>query len=96
MSNLANPATSFFIVLVIGIVAGWLSQTIMRTSWLSKQVTGAGHIYLTSALVGIAGAFIGFHVAALLHVGTAGSFVPFIAAIIGAALVLFAWKTIRI
>ncbi len=96
MKNLTDPAMSFFIVLVIGILAGAIAETIARTSWLSKQITGAGRVYVTSALVGIAGAFIGFHIAALLALSTSGSLVPFIAAALGAAVVLFAWRAIRL
>jgi uncharacterized membrane protein YeaQ/YmgE (transglycosylase-associated protein family) len=51
---------------------------------------------LTSVLVGIAGAFIGFHLAALLALATPGSLAPFIAAAAGAAVILFVWRTIRI
>jgi uncharacterized membrane protein YeaQ/YmgE (transglycosylase-associated protein family) len=96
MSRLTDPTFSFFIVLLVGIVAGWLAQTVARTSWLSKQITGAGRVYLTSALVGVAGSFIGFHLATLLALSTPGSFAPFIAAAAGAAVILFVWRTIRI
>ena len=96
MSRLTDPTFSFFIVLLIGIVAGWLAQTVARASWLSKQIAGPGRVYLTSVLVGIAGAFIGFHLAALLGLSTPGSLAPFIAAVAGAAVVLFVWRTVRI
>jgi uncharacterized membrane protein YeaQ/YmgE (transglycosylase-associated protein family) len=96
MDSLTDPTLSFFIVLLIGIVAGWLAQTILRTSWLSKQISGAGRVYLTSALVGVAGSFIGFHLAVLLRLAAPGSLAPYIAAAAGAAVILLIWKTIRI
>ena len=51
-----------------GIVAGWAIERFMRTTWLTKQIAGARRVLLTSALVGIAGSFIGFHLALLASV----------------------------
>lgn len=96
MNSLTDPAIVFIIVLLIGIVAGWLAQWVARTSWLSKQITGAGRVYATSALVGIAGSFIGFHIALLLKLAAAGSIVPFIGAAVGAAVILWGWRVIRL
>ena len=47
---------------------------------------------ILSILVGIAGAFVGYHVLALAN---AGGFVPYIGAIAGAALILWVWRTIK-
>jgi uncharacterized membrane protein YeaQ/YmgE (transglycosylase-associated protein family) len=96
MNSLADPAIVFIIVLLIGIVAGWLAQWVTGTSWLSKQITGTGRVYVTSALVGIAGSFIGFHIASLLKLSASGSIVPFVAAAVGAAVILWGWRMIRI
>jgi uncharacterized membrane protein YeaQ/YmgE (transglycosylase-associated protein family) len=41
--------------------------------------------------VGVAGSFVGYHIAGLLAVG-AGLVMPLIAAAAGAAVVLFAWR----
>ena len=95
MNGLADPAIVFIIVLLIGIVAGWLAQWVARTSWLSNQITGAGRVYATSVLVGIAGSFIGFHTALLLKLAAAGSIVPFIGAAVGAVVILWGWRMIR-
>jgi uncharacterized membrane protein YeaQ/YmgE (transglycosylase-associated protein family) len=95
MNSLTDPAIVFIIVVLIGIVAGWLAQWVTRTSWLSKQITGKGRVYATSALVGIAGSFIGFHVASLLKLSASGSIVPFIAAAVGAAVILWGWRVMR-
>jgi len=87
-----DPALTFLLVLVIGIVAGILFDRFAGPGWLARQFTGPRG-YVTSALVGIAGSFIGFHVAGLLRL--AGDLSTFIAAAIGAAVVLFIWRAIR-
>jgi uncharacterized membrane protein YeaQ/YmgE (transglycosylase-associated protein family) len=46
---------------------------------------------LVSALVGIAGAFVGYHIAVLLALG-GGLLLSVIASAAGAAVVLFAWR----
>jgi len=50
---------------------------------------------VTSALVGIAGSFIGFHVAALLALSAGRGYFPFLLAALGAALVLWLWRIMR-
>jgi uncharacterized membrane protein YeaQ/YmgE (transglycosylase-associated protein family) len=96
MKSLTDPAVSFIIVLLIGIVGGWFAQWVRGASWLSRQVTGTGRVYVTSALVGVAGSFIGFHVASLLRLSTAGSIVPFTSAAVGAAVILLGWRMIKL
>jgi uncharacterized membrane protein YeaQ/YmgE (transglycosylase-associated protein family) len=96
MNSLTDPVVVFIIVLLIGIVAGCLAQWVTGTSWLSKQITGTGRVYVTSALVGIAGSFIGFHIASLLKLSASGSIVPFIAVAVGAAVILWGWRVIRV
>jgi uncharacterized membrane protein YeaQ/YmgE (transglycosylase-associated protein family) len=88
MNRLADPAVGFVIVLLIGILAGCFAQWVSGISWLSRQITGKGRVYVTSALVGVAGSFIGFHVASLLKLSGPGSIVPFICAAVGAAVIL--------
>ena len=61
-----TPTLTFIIVLLIGIIVGIAAQRMARASWLSRQIAGGRRADLTSALVGIAGAFIGFHIAALV------------------------------
>jgi uncharacterized membrane protein YeaQ/YmgE (transglycosylase-associated protein family) len=87
-----DPALTFLLILVIGAVAGLIFDRLAGPGWLARQVTGPRG-YLTSALVGIAGAFIGFHLAVLLRV--AGDLTSFIAAALGAVLILFVWRAIR-
>lgn len=85
-----DPAVTFIVILAIGIVAGLLFDRLAGPSWLSRQFAGNRGI-ITSALVGIAGAFIGFHIAVLLALGS-GLLMAVIAAALGAAAVLFAWR----
>ena len=90
-----SPILTFIIVLLIGIGVGIVAQGMATTSWLSRKIAGGRPADLTSALVGIAGSFVGFHVAALVA-QSAGTVVLFIAAIIGAALVVWGWREIRL
>ena len=88
-----EPALVFVIVLVIGIVVGLLYDRFLGPSWLVRQFAGT-RATVTSALVGIAGAFVGFHLATLLTLG-GGVIALYIAAVIGAAVVLYLWRMIR-
>jgi uncharacterized membrane protein YeaQ/YmgE (transglycosylase-associated protein family) len=60
-------------------------------SWLARQFSGSTRGIVTSALVGIAGALIGYHIAVLLALG-GGIVTSVIAAALGATVVLFAWR----
>ena len=86
-----DPALTFIVILVIGIAAGLLFDRLAGPSWLARQFSGSNRAIITSALVGIAGAFIGYHVAVLLALGS-GLLMAIIAAALGAAAVLFAWR----
>jgi uncharacterized membrane protein YeaQ/YmgE (transglycosylase-associated protein family) len=86
-----DPAVTFLLVLVIGIGAGLLFDRLAGPSWLARQFSGSTRGIITSALVGVAGAFVGYHIAVLLALG--GDIVmTVIAAALGAAVVLFAWR----
>lgn len=86
-----DPAVTFLLVLAIGVLAGILFDRLAGPSWLARQFSGSTRSIVTSALVGVAGAFVGFHVALLLPLG-GGLVTPLIAAAAGAAVVLFAWR----
>ena len=86
-----DPGVTFILVLVIGVVAGFLFDRLAGPSWLARQFSGSTRGIVTSALVGVAGAFVGYHIAILLALG-AGILVLLIAAAAGAAVVLFAWR----
>jgi uncharacterized membrane protein YeaQ/YmgE (transglycosylase-associated protein family) len=92
---MADPIVTFLIILLIGIVAGLLAQHYLRSSWLTAQFAGR-RASVTHALVGIAGAFIGYHLGVLLNLGRMGAIALFLAAILGAALVLWVWKTVKL
>lgn len=86
-----DPALTFIVILVIGIAAGLLFDRLAGPSWLARQFSGSSRGIITSALVGIAGALMGYHIAVLLALG-AGLLMAVIAAALGAAVVLFAWR----
>jgi hypothetical protein len=71
-------------ILVVGIVAGILFDRLAGPSWLARQFAGLTRSIITSALVGVAGAFVGYHVAVLLALG-GGLVTSVIAAAAGAA-----------
>ena len=88
-----NPTLTILLVLVIGIVVGIAALRVNRQSWLTRQIAGGRRLELTSALVGIAGAFIGFHVFALA--GVISTLIVLLGAIIGAIIVVWAWRMAR-
>jgi len=88
-----DPVLQFVIVLAIGIVAGLVFDRVAGPGWLARQFTGPRG-YLTSALVGIAGAFIGYHLTALAAIA-GGALALYIGAALGAAVILFGWRAVR-
>jgi uncharacterized membrane protein YeaQ/YmgE (transglycosylase-associated protein family) len=86
-----DPVITLLLVLVIGIVAGILFDRLAGPSWLARQISGSKRGIITSALVGIAGAFIGYHVDLLLAL-SGGLLVSIIATAAGAAVILFVWR----
>lgn len=89
-----NPLVSLLIVLVIGIVAGLIYDRVAGPGWFSRQFARSRRGLITSALVGIAGSFIGYHVAILLAIRI-GAIWLYLGAAIGAALVLWLWRIVR-
>jgi uncharacterized membrane protein YeaQ/YmgE (transglycosylase-associated protein family) len=89
MAIMTVALANLLIVLAIGIVAGLLLNRYGQT-WLRRQFT-TSHSDLTSALVGIAGAFIGFHIAVLFGL-LPSPLMLYICAAIGAVLVLWLWR----
>jgi hypothetical protein len=92
--QISDPAITFLLVLAIGFIAGLLFDRFAGPSWLSRQFSGSTRVMITSALVGVAGAFVGYHVAMLLVPG-GGIVTSVIAAAAGAAVVLFGWRTAK-
>jgi uncharacterized membrane protein YeaQ/YmgE (transglycosylase-associated protein family) len=86
-----DPVATFVLLLVIGIVAGLIFDRFAGPGWLTRQIAGSTRGMVTSSLIGIAGAFIGFHLVTFM----AGGYAPFIGAVIGAAVVLWLWRVMR-
>ena len=91
MAILTTAVVNLIVILLIGIIAG-LGFNRYGRSWLGGKVanaTGAGDV--TSALVGIAGSFIGFHIAVILGL-LPTPLMLYIAAVVGALLTLWLWR----
>lgn len=90
----SDPIAAFVLVLIIGIAAGILFDRLAGPSWLARQFAGSNRGLITSALVGVAGAFLGYHIATLLALGS-GLVAAGLGAALGAAGILFAWRMAR-
>jgi len=89
-----DPFVSFLVVLVIGVAAGLIFDRVAGPGWLGRQIAGKTRGMLTTALVGIAGSFIGFNLASLLRLAYGGLGL-YLGAAIGAAAVLWFWRKAR-
>lgn len=87
-----DPGLVLLVLIVIGILAGLFFDRLAGPGWLSRQISGKNRIMVTSALVGIAGSFVGYHVAGLFGAAT---YVALLGAIAGAAIVLWTWRMVR-
>jgi uncharacterized membrane protein YeaQ/YmgE (transglycosylase-associated protein family) len=94
MSGVADPLVSLLIVVVIGVLAGVIYDRFAGPGWLTRQVAGARRGIVTSSLIGVAGSFIGFNLAALGRM-SAGGITHYVGAAVGAALVLWLWRIVR-
>jgi uncharacterized membrane protein YeaQ/YmgE (transglycosylase-associated protein family) len=86
-----DPGVTFLLVLATGVIAGFLFDRLAGPSWLARQFSGSTRGIITSALIGVAGAFVGYHIAMLLALG-GGTVTSVVAAVIGAVVVLFGWR----
>ena len=89
MAILTTALANLLIILLIGVVAGLFFNRYSR-SWLAR-IGGSSRSDLTSALVGIAGAFIGFHVSVIIGL-LPSPLMHYLLAIVGAILVLWPWR----
>lgn len=87
-----SPVVTFLLVLVIGFVIGLLMYRYAGSNWIN-QLTGTRRGQLTSGLVGVAGAFVGYHLAIILGVLGAAALLT---AAIGSAALVWIWRTARI
>ena len=81
----APALQTLVVVIVIGIIAGLVVNRYGR-GWFGTRASD-----MTVALVGIAGAFIGFHVGAAAAL-TPAPIADYIAAIVGAFVILWVWR----
>lgn len=89
MPIITTAVANLLIVLVIGIATGLAFNRYGQT-WLRRQFV-TRHSDVTSTLVGVAGAFIGFHLGVILGL-LPSPLMLYIAAVIGAFLVLWFWR----
>lgn len=91
MPIVTTAVLHLIVVLLIGIVVGLVLNRFGR-NWLGRRtvaVTGAGDA--TYALVGIAGAFIGFHMAVILGL-LPTPLMLYLSAAVGAAVTIWLWR----
>ena len=91
MAILSTALMHLIVVCAIGIAVGLLFNRFGR-SWLGRKaagVTGIGDV--TYALVGIAGAFMGFHVAVVVGL-LPTNLMLYLAAVLGAAITVWLWR----
>ena len=89
--RLINTALAHLIIIVIiGIVAGLVSNRYGQ-GWFARNIAGTRHTDITTALVGIAGAFIGFHIGVVLELLPL-PLMQYLLALIGALVVLWVWR----
>ncbi len=89
MPILTSALANLLIIQLIGVVAGLFFNRYSR-SWLAR-IGGSSRSDLTSALVGIAGAFIGFHVSVIIGL-LPSPLMHYLLAVVGAVLVLWLWR----
>jgi uncharacterized membrane protein YeaQ/YmgE (transglycosylase-associated protein family) len=88
-SVITSALATFLIVLIIGVVAGLMFNR-HGHSWLGRQFT-TRQSDLTAVLVGIAGAFIGFHLSVIIGL-LPTPLMHYLVAVVGAVLVLWLWR----
>ena len=89
MPVLTSGLANLLIILVIGIVAGLVFNRYSR-SWLAR-IGSSSRSDLTTVLVGIAGAFIGFHISVIIGL-LPSPLMHYVLAAVGAVLVLWLWR----
>ena len=85
----STALVNLLIILAIGSVVGIVFNRYAH-SWLAR-LGFTTRSDMTSALVGIAGAFIGFHIGVIMGL-LPSPLMLFVAALVGAAVVLWLWR----
>jgi uncharacterized membrane protein YeaQ/YmgE (transglycosylase-associated protein family) len=91
MAIVTTALVNLIVIVLIGIIVGVLFNRYGR-NWLGRQVadsTGVGDV--TYSLVGIAGSFIGFHLAVILGL-LPTPLMLYVAAIVGAVVTVWLWR----
>ncbi len=89
-----DPVAILMVIAIVGIVAGIIFDRLAGPSWLTRQFAGSTRGLVTGALVGFAGSALGYHLAVVFRLRM--TWVVLIAAtVIGAALILWAWRMMR-
>ena len=86
MEFLRHPLYSILAVILIGAMIGLLPQ------WTARGARPALRDRIAAALVGIAAAFLGFHLAMLSNLATGVIIMPFAVALVVSLLVSFALR----
>ena len=83
-----NTALAHLIIIVlIGIVCGLVFSSYGQ-GWFARNVASTRHTDFTTALVGIAGAFIGFHIGVVLQLVPL-PLIQYVLSVVGALVVLW-------
>lgn len=85
MHILGTPGVGFFMLLVIGALAGWIAE----------RVTKSDHGLFTNIIVGIAGSFVGTKLADALDFFPGGFVSRVVVAALGAILLITVWRAVR-
>jgi uncharacterized membrane protein YeaQ/YmgE (transglycosylase-associated protein family) len=90
MPLITTALAHLIIVVIIGVVAG-IAFNRVGLGWWSRTIGSSSQSDVTSALVGIAGAFIGFHLAVVVGL-LPTPLMLYLGAILGAIVVLWFWR----
>jgi uncharacterized membrane protein YeaQ/YmgE (transglycosylase-associated protein family) len=71
----------WLITLIIGGIVGWLASIIMKTN--------AQMGLIANVLIGIVGSLLGYWLAGVMGIDTAGGILRFVVAVVGAVLLIF-------
>lgn len=90
MPLITTALAHLVIVVAIGIAAGFAFNRFGQ-GWWARNIGSGTRSDITSALVGIAGAFIGFHLGVVLGL-LPSPLMLYLMAVVGAVIVLWAWR----
>ena len=82
---LGTPHVGFFMLLIIGGLAGWIAG----------MLTSSRHGILTNILIGICGSFVGTKLAEVFNFYPAGLLPHVVVAIVGSVIVLALWRILH-